>query len=393
MKRTFIPVRILLLVLICSLLCSCHTATTSNNKGTEACTNESMKEENLKEDIPFLLSSIEEVKATLDDIDMESQPILVAKDGVSSAIFCQASYYSISKRLDIVYTLGDVDYRFEYYFDKTEEAKYEGTPILSDIVIDTYTVDFYKDNNRFFGSFMCNKIPICVFVYSDKLTDVSFDAFEFEILNKISSDTQNSHTYNFDSYNSFYTVFAGPNSAESTQISAEKSLYSKEYSDFIDLMMTDGTMVVPKLNGDVIELRNMDNYAQISLFTQELYNLPWIWYHCQYSGDTNLSISITDLSVVENLNVSETHKISDIVRKLAPDAPNVDNYENFSGYKSISETEIQLYDRQVSALYYELNNDDRIMVAFVYDDMYVLLRGLPTTLTEDFFEMFSVGKY
>lgn len=201
------------------------------------------------------------------------------------------------------------------------------------------------------------------------------------------------YTYNFDSYNSFYTVFADPNSAESTQISAEKSLYSKEYSDFIDLMMTDGTMVVPMLNGAVIELRNMDNYAQISLFTQELYNLPWIWYHCQYSGDTNLSISITDLSIVENLNVGETHKFSDVVRKLAPDAPNVDNYENFSGYKIISETEIQLYDRQVSALYYELNNDDRIMVAFVYDDMYVLLRGLPTTLTEDFFEMFSVGKY
>ncbi len=201
------------------------------------------------------------------------------------------------------------------------------------------------------------------------------------------------YTYNFDSYNSLHTVFADPSSAESIQISAEKSLYSKEYSDFIDLMMSDGTMVVPKLNGDVIELRNMDNYAQISLFTQELYNLPWIWYHCQYGGDTNLSISITDLSIVENLNVGETHKFSDIVRKLAPDAPNVDNYENFSGYKKISETEIQLYDRQVSALYYELNNDDRVMIAFVYDGVYVILKGLPTTLTDNFLEMFSVGKY
>lgn len=129
-------------------------------------------------------------------------------------------------------------------------------------------------------------------------------------------------------------------------------------------------VIVPYLNGEVIELRNEEGYPGISMFASELYGLPWVFYHPKVSNGENFYIKMTYLPDVidqkENLTASEA------IKELSPNSPNINNLGK--QHEKIYNCNIKLKNREVMALVYEYKNDNRDSINFVYNDLLVEVR-------------------
>jgi hypothetical protein len=56
-------------------------------------------------------------------------------------------------------------------------------------------------------------------------------------------------------------------------------------------------LAIPKINNEDMPLRNHKGFSNVTLFTDELYSLPWIWYHCLIN-EQDLTVSISYLNVL-----------------------------------------------------------------------------------------------
>ena len=146
---------------------------------------------------------------------------------------------------------------------------------------------------------------------------------------------------------------------------------------------------VPYYNGKPIELRNKEGYANITLYASEAYGLPCIFCHPSVSTGENYYIKITYLpDETANQNDKTT---SEIIRKLSPNTPNVNNLGN--QHKSIYEQTVTLADREVTALVYEYKNDSRNSTIFVYDDLLVEVKGSPDVWSSLWLSNLSFGSF
>ena len=146
---------------------------------------------------------------------------------------------------------------------------------------------------------------------------------------------------------------------------------------------------VPYYNGKPIELRNKEGYANITLYASEAYGLPCIFCHPSVSTGENYYIKITYLpDETANQNDKTT---SEIIRKLSPNTPNVNNLGN--QHKSIYEQTITLADREVTALVYEYKDDSRNSTIFVYDDLLVEVKGSPDVWSSLWLSNLSFGSF
>lgn len=128
---------------------------------------------------------------------------------------------------------------------------------------------------------------------------------------------------------------------------------------------------VPCINGELIELRNREEYSNISLFLSDLYNLPGIYYHPKVSTGENFYIQMTYVpddvaETIDNLTASE------VIKKLAPNYPNIDRLGE--QHKAIYNQNVTLFDREVTALVTEFKTDSRNSIQFVYGDWLIVVR-------------------
>ncbi|MEA4831404.1 hypothetical protein SDC9_53207 [bioreactor metagenome] len=152
---------------------------------------------------------------------------------------------------------------------------------------------------------------------------------------------------------------------------------------FIYSRTTDNKLNVPFYKGAPITLRNKEGLPIISVFPYEKYNKPWIWYQCtEKNTDFIIKTMYIDDSVI--LNEISSHDISWSINRIWPGAPNVNNYSDYPIFKKIYIKEYELNDRKVSALVTEFNDDPRLYVEFIYDDMLVSIQSKPELLTPEF---------
>ncbi len=147
-------------------------------------------------------------------------------------------------------------------------------------------------------------------------------------------------------------------------------------------------LAVPQLDGEDIPYKNGTG-SNISILPYFTYNLPWIRYICVVD-DINVYIAISCVSILDDENIDNAVSALEVARLLDPDAPNPQNYKEFDKYKKIYEKEIELSDRKVKALVFELNDDSRIYVDIYYDDVYIRLTAEKELLSKDFFKKFSI---
>ncbi len=101
-------------------------------------------------------------------------------------------------------------------------------------------------------------------------------------------------------------------------------------------------------------LEHKDGFEAITLFSKELFGQPHIWYHCLYGGK-EVTVSTMDLTPLD-ITVTADMNCSEILSLISKDSPNVDNYQDFEGYKRVSLSIVTLSDREVSCLVFETND-------------------------------------
>ena len=208
-----------------------------------------------------------------------------------------------------------------------------------------------------------------------------------ELLNETPEEFR---TYPFESYSALKNTLDGSDTRGSQSIRNEQIEYGRVYQSTLRAFETqDIKVVVPYFNGNTMELRNKEGFSNITLMTNELYNLPWIWYHCKLN-DKDIDVRISYVSVLNNSRIDDTKSLLDILSIIAPDAPSPSNYHNKKGYKNIYEREIALGDRTVTAVISELNDSNEISVNFHIDGVLVVLKADKEVFSDEFFASFSL---
>ena len=213
--------------------------------------------------------------------------------------------------------------------------------------------------------------------------------YEADVIPEInaSGNHHDTVTYSVHTYEQLLNAFSAEPSSENIVIQNEKALHGEIYQSFVDHLTNSATLKIPKINGSNFTLRGQEGYSNISVMTKELYNLPWIWYHCLYeSKDVTIKTSYPRLyynNITEHMNGSE------IIRAISPTAPNIDNYTNYKNYKNVYLSNIALSDKTVSALVYEFADGDTTF-SFGYGEILVFVTAKKAVLSEAFWKSFSL---
>lgn len=191
-------------------------------------------------------------------------------------------------------------------------------------------------------------------------------------------------TYHFDTY------------AELAEFMAEQ--YEKEEGisklspycqDFVQRTAEKGIWI-PYLEGEPVKLRNELEWWGITLFTSELYYRPWIWYITDIDGEF-VQICTTPLEDVF-ADVAEELSGSELIRKLAPNAPNLHNADEKKHYH-IEEKEIETVYGKRNALVKLLIEDQKEYITFSQGHMLILLRADRGVITDEWLRSFELRRY
>lgn len=201
-------------------------------------------------------------------------------------------------------------------------------------------------------------------------------------------------TYSFDSYQDVIQALTKKSSREFSILRKEQENCGKVYQRTLSKFASAEIKVaVPQINGNPIPIRDKDGYAKVDFLTSELYNLPWLWYHCVVEN-RDLDVKFSYLRVLGNSEVNSATSYYKVQQLIAPDAPSPENYNEFESYKVIYEKEITLKDGiTVTALVSELKRNEKSYVDFYYDGMLISLKGDNELFTDAFWRSFSIAKY
>lgn len=200
----------------------------------------------------------------------------------------------------------------------------------------------------------------------------------------------NTHSYLFDSYSELSEALDKQDSVFSEDSGDYGQLFSKMLSLFENNKFD---LYIPAINGEECALRNKEGFSNISLMTSELYYIPWIWYHCKYNNN-DIDIKISYPSVLESSELNSAKTYYEVLKMIAPSAPNPDNYTEFESYQNIYEADINLAnDKKVVAMISEIKDSSKVYVMFIYDGILVSIYTDNDNLSEEFWNSFSLAEY
>ena len=204
----------------------------------------------------------------------------------------------------------------------------------------------------------------------------------------------NSTIYHFNTYNDIHDALTKSYSKGQKALRFQEEKYGKIYQATLDAFESNRLeLLVPKLNGTEMKLRNKEGFSSISLFTREAYNLPWICYFCVYNN-MDVTVRIAYPSVLNNKDLADAESYVDILKVIAPNAPMPSNYQSYKNYKNVYEKDIRLADsRTVSALVSELNDSKKLYISFVIDNALVTLYAEDSVFSDEFWGGFTISHY
>ncbi len=196
-------------------------------------------------------------------------------------------------------------------------------------------------------------------------------------------------TFDFDSYQEMINAFRKYDLSKSSYTIRDlKAFMGEPYARFVDKVKADSSFPQPMLDGNPLPYQNKEGFSNITFFVEELYDLPWVWYHCEVDGK-RVIVSITYPECV-NDEIDYTQNASVILGSIAPNAVNLDNWEERPSYKNVYLKDISIASGEVSALIYELNDSEKRDFTFFIDGALVRLNDYNGVVTEEFLEKFSI---
>ncbi|MBP0960540.1 MAG: hypothetical protein J5864_00165, partial [Oscillospiraceae bacterium] len=271
---------------------------------------------------------------------------------------------------------GNMEFLSEDYSEesgvKTLYGVYEGTVFRAvlktenakDLELDTFA------NDMVFGT-------LENYLNDAKVTDKSDRSSSTYIIDEPPA----SNSFLFDSYDDLAKALTEQDSSAVFGTDNYGELFDKTIAAFKNNTIN---LYVPAIDEDV---------SNITLMTAELYNLPWIWYHCKVD-DNDVNVRIAYPGVIEKLDLSSAKTYYEVLKLIAPDAPNPDNYESYDSYQKIYESEISLANgKKVDAMISELKNNSKVYVMLNYEGMLVIVYADKSVLTASFWSSFTLAKY
>ncbi len=227
---------------------------------------------------------------------------------------------------------------------------------------------------------------------ADLCEDDVLNILDFCMMKKelIQQTSPASISYSFNTYTELSEAISKPDYFANTEMGNNENLFHKTVSAFEN---NEFDLYIPVANGTVLPLRNSDSTSNVTLMTSELYNLPWIWYRCNVN-DSDIDIKLAYPSVVESDKLNSAKTYYEVLKMIAPNAPNPDNYTEFESYQSIYETEIKLAnDKHVTAMISEVKDSSKAYVMFIYDGVLVSIYTDKNNMSEEFWNSFSLTEY
>ena len=195
-------------------------------------------------------------------------------------------------------------------------------------------------------------------------------------------------SFDFDSYEGMIRGFKKSGLlAGSDSIQGIKGSMGETYTAFVDKVAKDGAFPRPMLNSQPIPYQNQEGFSNITFFPGELYDLPWVWYHCLVEGE-RVNIQITYPSC-KGVAVDPAKDVSEMLKAIAPNAVNPDNYKDRPNYEAVYLQSIPMATGEVGVLVYELK--DRTMYTFFMGDAMVIVTDYEGVMTHPLWRRFSVG--
>ena len=191
-------------------------------------------------------------------------------------------------------------------------------------------------------------------------------------------------TYDFDSYDALENSFLGKDGQSYQQgIIAQRP----EMEAMFALLLQNNSIPVPKLNQERITLQERDN--AIIVFSSEMHQKPWIWYHGIYKG-VKFTVQFTYVSLFDSEKSDSITDVAELIEAVEPGFPNAENYENFDEYEEIVNGKITIRNEVFPCVFYNIK-DYYDRVSFLYHGLYVIVYADLTQLDESFFPNFSIG--
>lgn len=202
------------------------------------------------------------------------------------------------------------------------------------------------------------------------------------------------YTFTFGSYEELWQALTDAANDRYKELRENAQAYGTLYQNTLSAFAAgEYDLIVPRLNGSPIPIREEMYYAQVSLITAELYHLPWLWYHCTVE-DRDLTVKISYTEAIGSTAVNAATPYAEMVSLICPDAPSPSNYTQYPNYKIIYEQELTLADgSRVSAWISEEKDRDRVYVSFLKDNVLVQMFGEKALFTEDFWSRFDLAAY
>lgn len=196
--------------------------------------------------------------------------------------------------------------------------------------------------------------------------------------------------FDFDSYKGMIRGFKKSGLlAGSDSIQGIKGSMGETYTAFVDKVAKDGEFPHPMLNSQPIPYQNMEGFSNITFFPNELYGLPWVWYHCLVEGE-RVNIQIT-YPACKGVAVDPAKDASEMLKAIAPNAVNVDNFEDRPSYKAVYLQSIPMATGEVGVLVYEIKNSNKKIYTFFAGEALVIVTDYEGVMTHPLWRRFSVG--
>lgn len=233
--------------------------------------------------------------------------------------------------------------------------------------------------------FITIALLICSLLACNDQTTASIPGLNDSTTTQTVQEPPSNTAFLFDTYTDlFHWMYADTNEQR------DDPIWGNEYYTYVNEVSQNLTSFsIPYFNGAPMNLRKKEGFSGIVFMTSELYNLPWIWYYGNIDGNE---------VVVKQACLSQKYLIqtidqtaSQFIGELAPGAPNINNVDSFSTYKEIKVGMITLSgDDTVSAMTYELQNDERISVAFMLNEGLYMVTAKKEVLDNDFWSAFTM---
>lgn len=136
---------------------------------------------------------------------------------------------------------------------------------------------------------------------------------------------------------------------------------TEEFTAFCDARKAENTVAFPHLDGDLIPLRTDPNYAIITVFTREAYNLPCFFFHAEIDGEI-IIIKTMYLDNPKNLSIADERDPIPLLTRL--DVIHEDEQTNLFEDRVLADRTVRMHIRLAE-------DDPQIYYHFVYDNLLV----------------------